>query len=719
MPTLVELTPQADSMTESYSHADSRAECRILSVRIHPSIKRLTLLRQDSSMCKISRIGKLKVVRGDRLFETKSSLTPSSLSETESSPTRLCPNLHLAETVSDPSLSRPDQISPIQEQVDNLHLAFFSSTDPLHELDPEIEIILRRLRKVRNIVVSNSNSSNSVSSCHNSSLVTKNSDSLKYSSTNNFAKLEQIENNDQTLKELTMQDVVYQPWCIQYPQLEPAQTYKLKFREDPHKYLKEFHVVCSTMRPQGIPKYYIKMKAFPFSLDGATKDWLYLQPVLFNTWGDMKRMFLKKFFLASQAATIRKKICGTRQHSGQTLHEYWERFNKLCATCLHHQISEQLLIQYFYEGLTMVDRSMIDITSGRALMDKTPAATKHLISNMTIWIKGVGQPWMVNEIDIVDNLRLENQLTELTSLVRQLVVGQHQPSIAVRICPECDSSSKWLSTIEFAIPRALVPTTTITKNATSRQLTISRRPNEVVSNNKSKVPTKHERHHLRPQDENWTASKHCKPFTVNWVRQPTLTNNSKFEGNASVVSLRSESRPTATDFEPDADPQKVEINIPLLDAIKQIPKYAKFLKDLCVHKRKKMRGGVELGGIVSGLTRNEEFIARAQQALPKKCRDPKIFSVPCTIGDYTFVDAMLDLGASINVMPTSIYKSLNFGDLEPTGMTIQLANRSVVQTLGVLEYVLVQVNELIFPTGFYVLDMEDKTSGKGSTLILG
>ncbi|RDX97897.1 hypothetical protein CR513_19272, partial [Mucuna pruriens] len=98
-----------------------------------------------------------------------------------------------------------------------------------------------------------------------------------------------------------------------------------------------------------------------------------------------------------------------------------------------------------------------------------------------------------------------------------------------------------------------------------------------------------------------------------------------------------------------------------------------------------MKGSVEVGGIISALTRNEDFTAGAQQALPKKCQDPKIFSIPCTIGDCTFADAMLDLGALINVMPTSIYKSLNFGDLEPTRMTIQLANRSVVQPLGVLE----------------------------------
>ncbi|RDY07769.1 hypothetical protein CR513_08074, partial [Mucuna pruriens] len=208
------------------------------------------------------------------------------------------------------------------------------------------------------------------------------------------------------------------------------------------------------------------------------------------------------------------------------------------------------------------------------------------------------------------------------------------------------------------------------------------------------------------------------------------------------------SRPTKADSEPNADSQsqpektvpfpfptwtisasksesdeellkmyrKVEINIPLLDAIKQIPKNTKFLKELCVHKRKKMKGTVEVRGIVSALTRNEEFTTGAQQALPKKCRDPEIFSVPCSIGDCTFVDAMLDLGASINVMPTSIYKSLNFGDLEPTVMTIQLANRSVVQPLGVLEDVLVHVNELIFLADFYVLDMEDETLGKGTTL---
>lgn len=186
------------------------------------------------------------------------------------------------------------------------------------------------------------------------------------------------------------------------------------------------------------------MKAFPFSLDGAAKDWLYLQPALFNTWGDMKRTFLEKFFPASRTATIRKEICGIRQHTGETLHEYWERFNKLCATCPHHQISEQLLIQYFYEGLSMMDRSMIDAASGGALMDKTPVAARHLISNMAsntqqFGIRGPNPSRPVNEIGAASSQRMENQLTELTSLVRQLAVSQHHPAMAAKVCGICTS----------------------------------------------------------------------------------------------------------------------------------------------------------------------------------------------------------------------------------------------------------------------------------------
>ncbi|KAL0286097.1 UNVERIFIED_CONTAM: hypothetical protein Sangu_2748600 [Sesamum angustifolium] len=128
--------------------------------------------------------------------------------------------------------------------------------------------------------------------------------------------------------------------------------------------------------------------------------------------------------------------------------------------------------------------------------------------------------------------------------------------------------------------------------------------------------------------------------------------------------------------------RKVEVNIPLLDAIKQIPRYARFLKELCTSKGK-LKGNerVSMGENVSAIL---------QRKLPPKCKDPGTFTIPCKIGLIGIKRAMCDLGASINVMPLSIFESLHVGPLKETGVVIQLADRSVVYPEGVLEDVLVQ-----------------------------
>ncbi|RDX76769.1 hypothetical protein CR513_43198, partial [Mucuna pruriens] len=205
------------------------------------------------------------------------------------------------------------------------------------------------------------------------------------------------------------------------------------------------------------------------------------------------------------------------------------------------------------------------------------------------------------------------------------------------------------------------------------------------------IPAKYECHHPRPQNADRIVSQYCESFTVGRIQQSSLTNNSKFERERECSHAEKWKRTISTSIAV-AEISRGRLrtrcqltgvvarkNCPIvvsksdrLGKETRIPKYAKFLKKLCVHKRKKMKGSVEVGDIVSALTKNEE-----------KCRDPGIFSVPCTIGKCTFANAMLDLGASINVMPTSIYKALNFGDLEPIGVTIQLANRSVVQPLDI------------------------------------
>ncbi|XP_027174698.1 uncharacterized protein LOC113774352 [Coffea eugenioides] len=100
--------------------------------------------------------------------------------------------------------------------------------------------------------------------------------------------------------------------------------------------------------------------------------------------------------------------------------------------------------------------------------------------------------------------------------------------------------------------------------------------------------------------------------------------------------------------------RKVEINIPMLDAIKQVPKYAKFLRDLCVNRRR-LRGDER---VIVG----ENVSAVLQRKFSPKCGDPGMFTIPCRIGNTLIRKVMLDLGASINIMLKSIYASLNLDD---------------------------------------------------------
>ncbi|XP_070666416.1 uncharacterized protein [Malus domestica] len=145
--------------------------------------------------------------------------------------------------------------------------------------------------------------------------------------------------------------------------------------------------------------------------------------------------------------------------------------------------------------------------------------------------------------------------------------------------------------------------------------------------------------------------------------------------------------------------KKVQINIPLLDAIAQIPSYAKFLKGLCTNKRKFTdHEQIELTNCCS-----EVLITK----MPPKLQDPGSFTIPCVIGDFKFNKAFLDLCSSVNLMPFSIYEQLGIGELRRTSVSLQLADRSVTYPKGLVEDVLIKVDQFILPADFLVLDMKE------------
>ena len=144
--------------------------------------------------------------------------------------------------------------------------------------------------------------------------------------------------------------------------------------------------------------------------------------------------------------------------------------------------------------------------------------------------------------------------------------------------------------------------------------------------------------------------------------------------------------------------RQVKVNIPLLDIIKQVPAYAKILKDLCTIKK-----GL---GIEKKAFLTEQVSAIIQGKYPVKYKDPGSPTISVNIDGNCIEKSLLDLGASVNLLPYSVYKKLGLGELKPTNITLSLADRSVKIPKGIVEDVLIKIDKFYYPVDFVVLDTE-------------
>ena len=147
--------------------------------------------------------------------------------------------------------------------------------------------------------------------------------------------------------------------------------------------------------------------------------------------------------------------------------------------------------------------------------------------------------------------------------------------------------------------------------------------------------------------------------------------------------------------------KNIEINIPFSEALTQIPLYAKFMKEILSRKRM-----IDEEGIVSMAATCSAVI---QNSILEKMQDPGSFTIPCEIGHADVGKALCDSGANINLMLLSVAKILSLGELIPTAMTLQMADRTLVHPEGILEDVFIKVGKFIFLLDFVVIDIkEDK-----------
>ncbi|GJS94494.1 reverse transcriptase domain-containing protein [Tanacetum coccineum] len=144
--------------------------------------------------------------------------------------------------------------------------------------------------------------------------------------------------------------------------------------------------------------------------------------------------------------------------------------------------------------------------------------------------------------------------------------------------------------------------------------------------------------------------------------------------------------------------KQLRLEIGLKDALVEMPKFNKWLSSLLRNKEKLEE--------IAIMTVNAECSAIIMNKVPEKLEDPGKFLIPCALQELNRTSALADSGASINLLPHSIYKKLELEALTPTRMTLELANRSITHPMGIAEDVVVRIDGFTFLADFVVVNFE-------------
>ncbi|XP_075078852.1 uncharacterized protein LOC142164618 [Nicotiana tabacum] len=514
--------------------------------------------------------------------------------------------------------------------------------------------------------------------------------------------------------------------------------------EDLQRHIQNFLEITDTYNYQNVFKDYVRLTLFPISLIGEAKEWLNKEPTnSIRTWDDL---------------VLRSQILGFEQRAGETLRQAWERYKKMLRDCPHHCQTDEVLGHTFVDGLDDASKMNLDLACGGSCMARPYSKIQILLNNFTandnnwqgegdsrkdIKQKSVG----LLELDEVSAMRadiakLANQMTRMTIQQPQPMQHVHQMAICCELCGDNHMSDMCPTnpeSIYYVGQQNRGPPNQHAQYGNSYNPNWRNHPSfswgeNQQNQNQHRPQGGFNQPQNPPQQMEESTNELLKKLLVD--NQQIRTDNQQLktdfrnlerqlghdtEKNPQVnaVTLRNgreleevpkkrknkhvpegELIPKVTN-EPKKTieiPEPVQLNIPLVDVLREIPKYAKYIKDIVSHKKRSTE--FETIALI------EECTSRVQNKLPQKLKDPGSFTIPVHIGNVDVGRALCNLGVSINLMPLSLFKQLGLGAPRPTTVMLQLADRSIAHPEGVIEDVLLQIGKFIFPADFIILDYE-------------
>nr|GEY07698.1 reverse transcriptase domain-containing protein [Tanacetum cinerariifolium] len=386
---------------------------------------------------------------------------------------------------------------------------------------------------------------------------------------------------------------------------------------------------------------------------------------------------------------LKNEISRFTQRFKDTFEEAWERFKEMLRACPHHGFSKLTQIDTFYNGLNEQDQDSLNASAGGNLLT---TGTYNQVSSPNQASNQMAPPGFApvqnnqNRGDF--NKQEENIRKNLNSDMRSILGSffQNQASTSGTLpsntIPNPKGEIKVVTTCSgLAYEGPSLPTNSFPEKVVEQEIE--------ETTDREKPNCQRSTAHIQP------------PVVPTLIPEPDVPKtqpkpNIPYPSRLNDQKLRE--KPTNQMEKFFQIFHDLHFDISFADALLLMPKFASTIKIFLTNKDKLFE--------LSKVPLNENCSAMLLKKLPEKLRDPDKFLFPCDFLGIDVCHALADLGASINLMPLSIWKKLSLPELTLTRMTLELADRSITRPKGVSEDVFVKVRKFYFPTDFVVVDFE-------------
>ncbi|GJY04141.1 reverse transcriptase domain-containing protein [Tanacetum coccineum] len=514
-------------------------------------------------------------------------------------------------------------------------------------------------------------------------------------------------------------------------------------------------VITSTLKYKDVPETSIKLMLFPFSIDGPALIWLDKEPPRsILTWDDLVSKFINHFFPPSKTINLQNEISNFQQRFDESFYEAWDRFKDLLPACPHHAPASvkaveescvtcggahsyrqclatngNIFLGYQDNIQGYVSTAAVNYNQGNtryhpqnvANQIRPPSfAQPNVQNNQTRYNQGynqnrginqgnlnyqasayqdlIHQPQVVTTSDFSEYIKandavMKNMQTQMTSLTNSNIKLKNMFGQFMKMNTASTSGLGSLPSNTVPNPRGDLKAIT-TRSGISYD-------GPPIPPPSSSLPKVVEREPKVTKDTVQPSTKNIQPLVVQIqapfdepVVAPKPKHSIPYPSRANKQKPHEKDDKLASKFVEIF--RELHFELSFADALLHMPKFALMFKSLLNNKEK-------LFDLAKTLV-NENCSAVILKKLSEKLGDPGKFLIPCDFLELVECLALDDLGASINLMPLSIWKKLSLPELTPTQMILELADRSTTSPSGIAEDVFVKVEKFHFLADFVVVD---------------